>query len=148
MKRIVSLLLTFAMLIGMFPITAWSTESDAKGGACGENLEWKLKANGTLIISGTGDMVDYSYESSAPWIRSSTDIAVIADVFEGSVTKIGASAFSGLDELESITIPETVTEIGDNAFSGCCKLTEITIPEAVTYIGEYAFFNCTAVEEI
>lgn len=148
MKRIVSLLLTFAMLIGMLPITAWSTESDAVSGTCGENLEWKLNANGTLIISGTGEMVDYSYESPAPWIRSNTNIAVTAIVFEGSVTKIGASAFSGLDEMESITIPETVTEIGDNAFSGCCKLTAITIPEAVTYIGEYAFFNCTAVEEI
>lgn len=148
MKRIVSLILTCAMLIGMLPISAWSTESDAVGGTCGENLEWKLNANGTLIISGTGEMVDYSYESPAPWIRSSTNIAVTAIVFEGSVTKIGASAFSGLDEMESITIPEMVTEIGDNAFSGCCKLTEITIPEAVTYIGEYAFFNCTAVEEI
>ena len=59
-----------------------------------------------------------------------------------SVTSIGSSAFSGCNDLTTITLPEGVTSIGSSAFSGCSSLTDITIPASVTSIGEYAFYNC------
>ncbi|MBQ7379276.1 MAG: leucine-rich repeat protein [Clostridia bacterium] len=60
-----------------------------------------------------------------------------------SVTSIGDFAFSGCTGLISITIPGSVTSIGDSAFSGCTGLTSITIPDSVTNIGESAFAKCT-----
>ncbi|MBO4796462.1 MAG: leucine-rich repeat protein, partial [Verrucomicrobia bacterium] len=44
-----------------------------------------------------------------------------------SVTKIEDAAFSGCDDLKSITIPDSVTEIGENAFEGCDSLKSIVL---------------------
>lgn len=57
-KRGLSLLLALCMLLSVFsalPITA----SAASSGQCGDNVYWTLDDNGTLTISGTGDMWDW-----------------------------------------------------------------------------------------
>ena len=65
-----------------------------------------------------------------------------------ALTSIGDNAFSNCTGLTSITIPASVTSIGDNAFSGCTGLTSITIPASVTSIGDNAFSNCTGLASI
>ncbi len=67
---------------------------------------------------------------------------------DGSVTRIGDSAFRGCESLTSIVIPNGVTEIGRQAFSSCSSLSSITIPDSVTHIGEYAFFYCSKLATI
>ena len=60
-------------------------------------------------------------------------------VIPTSVTNIGYQAFSGCDNLKSVTIPDSVTSIGFEAFRDCISLTSITIPSSVTSIESYAF---------
>lgn len=60
------------------------------------------------------------------------------DIPDGT-TKIGKSALSQRDELESITIPDSVTVIDEYALSYCYKLTSITLPSALTTIDDCAF---------
>ena len=67
---------------------------------------------------------------------------------DGSVTSIGAHAFSGCTGLTSITIPDSVTSIGDGAFEGCSGLTSITIPDNVTRIEGSTFGNCIGLTSI
>lgn len=55
---------------------------------------------------------------------------------------ISDSAFSGLESVTSVTIPDGVTSIGEHAFSVCTQLTSITIPDSVTIIGRSAFYLC------
>ena len=43
---------------------------------------------------------------------------------------------------QNTVIPSSVTSIGNSAFSGCENLTSITIPNRVTSIGTYAFHMC------
>jgi hypothetical protein len=62
-------------------------------------------------------------------------------IIPDGVTKIGAQAFAGLSNLESVTFPKTVNEIGDFAFAGCINLRDIKLPTGVR-IGEYAFHLC------
>ena len=67
---------------------------------------------------------------------------------DGSVTRIGDSAFSGCTSLTGITIPDSVTSIGDYAFDGCTSLTSVTIPDSVTSIGNYAFYGCSSLTSV
>ncbi|MDR1563032.1 MAG: leucine-rich repeat domain-containing protein [Dysgonamonadaceae bacterium] len=106
-------------------------------------LTWNL-SNGTLTISGEGEMPDY--DDSVPWssYKSSITTVVIGD----GVTSIGRDAFYDCIGLTSVTISESVTSIGDWAFYDCSGLTSVTIPNSVTSIGNGAFGSCSALTAI
>ena len=56
--------------------------------------------------------------------------------------EIGAGAFSGCEQLESIIITEDITTYGAYAFYGCTNLKNFDIPETVTTIGAHCFDGC------
>lgn len=85
-----------------------------ESGTCGENLRWRLK-DGLLTISGTGAMEDWE---DSLWL----DAGVRQLVVEEGVTVIGAHAFDGCDELETVTLPSTLQIVGENAFASCDNL--------------------------
>ena len=64
-------------------------------------------------------------------------------IIPGTVKEIRNDAFSYNTEIEKITIQKGVESIGTNAFYGCSSLQEIIIPDSVTMIGTYVFANCT-----
>ena len=106
-------------------------------GADGDNLTWTLDDEGTLIISGTGDMKNYNYDS--PWEGNEN----VKNVIIGKgVTSIGDGAFGSCHNLISIDIPSSVTSIGKSVFEFCYGLTSITIPNSVKRIGGWCFYNC------
>ena len=115
-------------------------------GSCGENVTWTLTADGTLTISGTGAMTDYTYDSRSPWYSCRTYIKRV--VMQQGVTSIGDLAFWDCSGLTSVTIPDGVTSIGGDAFSGCAALTSVTIPGSVTNVGQYAFSGCSSLTDI
>ena len=108
-------------------------------------IDWKLE-NGTLTISGTGNMPNYMVEIDAPWDNDRDKINIV--VIEDGVTSIGRNAFHSCLSLTSITIPNSVTRIGDYAFFNCGNLTSITIPNSVTSIGDHAFEFCSDLTSI
>ena len=109
-------------------------------------VTWKLSEDGTLTISGTGSMVNYSSGYSVPWYPQRESIKNI--IIENGVTSIGNNAFYGCKALTSLTIPNNVTSIGYNAFGNCTGLTSITIPNSITSIGRSAFYKCSALTSI
>lgn len=122
------------------------TESSGK---CGDDVYWTLYSDGTLFISGSGEMYVYDYSfasSSAPWYYWRNIIKTV--IISNGVTTIGDFAFHSCDKLTSITISDSVTNIGDYAFKCCYKLKSITIPRHVTSIGNRAFEDCTSLTNI
>ena len=138
-------------------------------GTCGDNMTWELDSDGTLMISGTGEMWDFSTETKAPWENYRTSIKSV--VINDWVTSIGNSAFSGCDkltnvkignkitligsfsfskcsDLTSVAIPDSVTRIESGAFSYCSSLASITIPDSVTSIGDHAFWDCSSLTSV
>ncbi|MBQ3517715.1 MAG: leucine-rich repeat protein [Clostridia bacterium] len=122
----------------------------ADWGKCGDNLIWILDAEGTLTISGTGDM--YAYELSAdyypPWYDYCDSIATV--VLEAEITSIGDYAFYDCTSLKEVSIPDSVTSVGWATFSGCTSLTSVTFGEnsQMATINEYAFYDCTSLTSI
>jgi hypothetical protein len=124
------LILFFAMIL--LPAAVF-----AQSGSAGD-LTWSL-SDGTLTISGTGEMPDYG-ENSPPWTNYRESITTV--IIEEGVTSIGSFAFQMYESLVSITIPNGVTNIGESAFSNDIKLASVNIPGSVIEIGSAAFMQC------
>ena len=141
-RKIVSVLLCVLLLASLLPVSAFADTT--AGGKCGYNLTWTLE-DGTLTISGTGEMEDY-YATTAPWGENCSLIKSV--VISDGVTSIGYGAFSGCSSLTSVTIPDSVTTIRYDAFSGCSSLTSVTIPDSVTSIDNSAFYGCSSLTSV
>lgn len=115
-------------------------------GTFGENLTWTLDSEGTLIISGTGDMENYTSSDAIPWRSYSAFIKNV--VIEEGVTSICNWAFCNDVELTKIEIPNSVSKIYDGAFMNCSSLQSIVLPEGLIIIGGTAFKDCTSLSEI
>lgn len=114
-------------------------------GTCGTNLTWVLYGNGSLVISGTGSMDDYS-AGSAPWSNLSSKIVLIK--ISDGVTTIGNSAFAFCSSAETVEIPSSITTIGDAAFAECDKLKTVSVPYGVKTVGADAFRDCDLLESV
>ena len=132
------------MIFTLLPMNAFAADV-VSSGTCGGNLTWTLDSEGTLTISGTGAMDDYSNDV-APWYDKTDEIETV--VIESGVTSIGDCAFNNCDNLTSVTIPDSVTTIGEAAFFNCSSLTSVTIPNSVTTIGKEAFRYCSSLTSV
>ncbi len=138
-KPLLTIFIAACVLAFGFALTA-NADDIATSGSCGDDLTWAFdEATGTLTISGTGDMWDYSYNSS-PWycFRGSVKSMRI----EQGVTSIGDCALFGCTSLTSMSIPDGVASIGERAFSSCDALMSVDIPNSVTSMGDHAFYAC------
>ena len=112
------------------------------------NITWRLTEDGTLYISGQGDMLDYGdsdeNEPEAPWKYKTIKKVNI----ERGVTSIGNRAFEGCSSLKSIEIPDGVTSIGSCTFVECSNLESIKIPAGVSWIGSSTFIRCSSLQTI
>ena len=111
-------------------------------GTCGEDATWTLDDNGTLTISGTGELAG----GSDVFGKNAKDIKNV-NIKDG-ITTISPYVFKKCINLESVAIPDSVTEIGDNAFESCDKLESIKIPSSVTSIGRFVFSKCSSLKSV
>ena len=120
------------MLPSLFTAKAAETS-----GVCGENLTWTLDKDGTLTISGTGEMFDYS-QIQSPFFDND---AIKSVIIPSTINSIGNDCFYDCSNLTTINIPDSLESIGIGAFLGCEALEEINIPDSVTNIGRRAFWR-------
>ena len=153
MKKLLSVFLTIVMLaLPMAEMTAFAapglasaadsvaetTETPydetaflaSESGNYGDNLTWTLDDEGTLTISGTGEMADLNPEE-VPWYGFRTWIKNL--VIEDGVTSISYWAFYNCSELETVTIGSGVQDMGGGVFEGCDALKSITVDEDNEY---------------
>lgn len=130
MKKALSVLLTFLLIVAITPLGTFSFAVNAVSSGTTGECSWSL--NGTvLIISGNGDMEDYDSFNPAPWGINITEV-----VIENGVTSIGACAFLNCTKLTSVTISKSVEDVGAGAFLLCVSLAEINVDPGNTYYSE------------
>lgn len=78
-------------------------------GTCGENLMWVLTNDGTLSISGEGEMERFESSTNVPWYNSKDNI--ISVVINDGITTINHFAFSQCENMTNISIPNSVTSV-------------------------------------
>lgn len=86
------------------------------------NLTWLLDDNGTLTISGSGQMQDFT-SSNIPWNKYNSDIKII--VIKNGVTRISKNAFADCSKMKRVLIDKSVTEIEAAAFKNCSDLSTV-----------------------
>lgn len=109
------------------------------------NYSWD-EASGTLTVTGSCDMEDYSASSPAPWAGYRNKIKKV--IVESGVTGIGSYAFENCKNLSSVEIGNTVQKIGEGAFSNCLTLKSVTIPSSVDTIAYGAFWWCPDLDTV
>ena len=119
-------------------------------GKCGDSAAWKLDAEGTLTISGTGATYDFfdDYNCTAPWYDAELRLQIKKAVVNKGITYVGTWAFRDCAELTSVSLPAGLEEMGSNVFRCCESLTSITIPAGVTSIGGDFFYGCTSLKSV
>ncbi|MDO4363615.1 MAG: leucine-rich repeat domain-containing protein, partial [Clostridia bacterium] len=144
MKKVISLLISFVMLLSVTAGVDLSAYADtATSGKCGDSAYWNYDEDTkTLTISGTGMMDNYFDSEDTPWYGFCRHIKKISIGY--NITSIGESAFEDCSSLTSVTIPNGVTSIGRRAFDGCTSLTSVTIGTSVKSIGYCAFLRCSS----
>lgn len=152
MKRVISLVLVFLMMLSLTPPELVKAESSILSGITGD-CYWSLDGT-VLTISGSGEMDDYgsySYKNltynweikETPWGTDITEVIIMP-----GVTNIGVAAFYNCTKLVSVNIANSVESIGGRAFSYCSGLSEIIIPDGVVEIGKEAFRICRGLTSV
>lgn len=178
-KLVLALMLSLMMLVTMIPSFSFADETGGTGssagsgaisaatsgtcGATGSDVKWNFDtATGTLTISGTGAMADYTVNGTVddrPWKDYAESITKV-QISEG-VTSLGRCAFQNLTALKETNIPASITQLGDHIYRGDASLTTVNWAEgfkaptitdtdsnASTYSGRYVptsmFDGCTS----
>lgn len=148
MKKVISLLLSLAMLLTITSGLNLTASADIITGNCGQggdNVTYSLDTStGVLTISGTGSMGYYMY-SSSPFAYNKKIKSI---VIESGITHLGYGAFTNCVNLNSVTIASSVKGIGYSTFSNCTSLESISLPSGVTYIDGSTFYNCTGMKSV
>ena len=103
-----------------------------------------IDGDGTMFITGSGAMEDYTKASSQPWRNRSV---VKHIVFDGEITHVGNYAFSNFSNLISISFSDSLSSIGMSAFASTSSLKSMTLPDSLSIIKQNAF-NGTGIESI
>ena len=95
---------------------------------------WCLYRDGTLIITGEGELGNY-----APTTVGNRRIQAYAEqikrvIIRPGITSIGSAFFCDFVNLEEISIPSSVKSIGKYAFYRCSSLRSVTLPMGVETI--------------
>lgn len=117
-----------------------------ESGKCGDDITYFLRNDGTLFLSGNGEMYNYDSADDVPWHNRRNNITSVE--FEGAITSIGDRCFLNCGNLTNVTLPDTVTTIGVDAFRKCQKIIDINIPDSVISIKDGAFYECKALKNV
>lgn len=109
-----------------------------------DGIYWSIDSDtGVMILEGDCAIPDYEYAADTPWYAYRNLIETL-DV--RGITEIGSNSLR-YSALREIKLPESVTRVGAWAFSGCDNLQNAAFAGCVT-IGECAFFGDTALARV
>ncbi|MFQ9997335.1 MAG: leucine-rich repeat domain-containing protein, partial [Hoylesella buccalis] len=120
-------------------------------GTIGDNLKWTFTDDGTLTISGTGEMEHADGNSGYAWgtDNHTLDRSLIKKVVvEEGVTSLGEYIFWDCSSLTEVKLSNSLTTLRKECFKHCTALKSIILPDNISMIDESAFEECNALETV
>ena len=146
-----------AVMLQLTVINSAQATDDCCNDEC--TCHWNLN-NGTLTITGSGSMKDYTHsinnrkymdtgllKTSAPWGNTDKGNTEITNIVVSGIERIGDSAFLGATNLQNITFSDSVTEIGHNVLHSS-GLSNIELPHNLKILEGGAIENMGAIKNI
>ena len=130
---------------GICSVCGESEDPILASGTHGSTGTWVLTKDGTLTISGTGNMGDCG-NIKRPWMDYRLDVKKV--IIEEGITDIGTYAFYQFHNLEVIEIPSTVKSIKEYALNWCKSLRSITLPDGLVGLQQAAITQCQSLERL
>lgn len=121
MKKTLAIVLAIFMIVSTVPVVFATTE--VANGTAGEGITWVLDSDGTLTVSGTGEIV--VEDDTPPWNEYNESITSV--VVEEGITNLPRMFVRYATNLKTASIPSTVSDFHYYAFRGCTSLEEINI---------------------
>lgn len=157
MKKLISVILTFTLLLGVFPsldslVTKVSaTEIQINSGTADTNIYWEMSYDPLLndtdkfYLDGQLALSPKNPETSAKIINYTyTPSDILVDTPWGYAYNIGNENHFAPEHqvlMRSIILNEGITEIGEYAFALMYDTKTLYLPVSLTYISPNAFFN-------
>ena len=115
MKRILSLFLSFVLLISITSALNLTAYADETSGVWGDNATWQYDiSTKTLSINGTGIVGDWR-EDYGPWSDFNKDIETVI-IGEG-ITNFNTCYFSDCNSLKNLYIPVSINSISERYYN-------------------------------
>ena len=145
MKKIVSFIVCFALLVVLCPVF-FTQDAEACGDCMAElreqGYEYVEIGKYELAVKGDEAVLIHYYGGSRD-----SDVRTFEHEVEGyRIVKVWDNAFETAPE-KKIIIPEGVIELGDAVFEQCPNLEEVVLPSTLCVLGK-AFTNCFALERV
>lgn len=157
LKRVVSFVLSIAMMASMVPVQTFAAEAAetehayAEKAVVAEELTeaapTELTAEETIpeVAQEAADAYSGTCGSDLTWTLSDEGVLTISGT--GAMKNYSASSYapwySRCSDIVQIVLEDGVTSIGAYAFYDCSSVTEVTIQASVTYINTTAFSGCS-----
>jgi len=107
-------------------------------GWCGENVEFVIYKNGTLLVEGYGPTYNYDNHGTRPFANQLTSVRKVE--IGPEITRIGRYMFAHLRAQEVTFAPGSkLKSIGTGAFYSMSNLVKVILPEGLEYMGALAF---------
>lgn len=109
-------------------------------GTIGNNITWNLSDDGTLTLSGAGEMSTVFYREGEGYVTEypGWNKNKIKKIVIGEGITTTCDVFKDC-AVESVSLPSSLKTIYRSSFKNCCNLKSIELPSSLTGINEYAF---------
>ncbi len=99
--------------------------------------------------AGTAKELDTFFKNSDAYKNYNIPVPYFKSiVIENGIQKLNKNLFSGLLDVQQISIPQSVTFLGDDIFTACYSLQSITLPDQISTIPSGCFTSCFALKNI
>lgn len=124
-----------------------STADLIDAGMAGNNVQYVIYADGTMVLDGSGATYSFPNHGNRPFIKHTSKIKKL--VVGEDITRIG-TYFMGYTAVKAVefTGNSKLAEIASAAFYENTALTEVTLPNSVNYLSDMAFGNCSGLAKV